>query len=180
MRDRSPVQTAAFIAGLVFLLVGMADFIPGITTDDDDLSFVGHDACELLGIFEVNVLHDIVHLLFAVGIAPVATAAKGRASLIGRRHRMPRRAGRPPGVDRGSDGNVIAIDDADNRLHLGLAAAMILLGLVPPRERADGGAQRAQPEAASSAGAGWASGRPMRRSQRACEASADHSVGCAW
>ena len=32
MRDRSPVQTAALLVGVVFLLVGILGFIPGITS----------------------------------------------------------------------------------------------------------------------------------------------------
>ncbi|WP_139318643.1 DUF4383 domain-containing protein, partial [Kocuria sp. CNJ-770] len=34
---RSPVQTAALLYGAVFLLVGIAGFIPGITTNYDQL-----------------------------------------------------------------------------------------------------------------------------------------------
>jgi len=32
MRTRSPIQSAAMLAGVVFLLVGILGFIPGITT----------------------------------------------------------------------------------------------------------------------------------------------------
>ena len=52
--------------GIVFLLVGIAGFIPGVTTNlYDGLEFAGNDGtAELLGIFQVSVLHNIVHLLF--------------------------------------------------------------------------------------------------------------------
>jgi len=61
----------AFIVGLVFLLVGILGFIPGITSNYDDLKFAGHGSdAQLLGIFDTSVLHNIVHLLF--GIAGIA------------------------------------------------------------------------------------------------------------
>ena len=55
----------AKVFGWVFLLIGILGFIPGITTG-------GH----LLGIFEVDVMHNIVHLL--TGIIALSMA-KGSA-----------------------------------------------------------------------------------------------------
>jgi hypothetical protein len=46
------LKTAAIIFGIVFLLVGVLGFVPGITTGQ-----------MLLGIFHVNAVHNIVHLL---------------------------------------------------------------------------------------------------------------------
>ena len=45
----------AKLFGVVFLLVGILGFIPGITSN-------GH----LLGIFEVDALHNIIHLLSGI------------------------------------------------------------------------------------------------------------------
>jgi len=47
------LKSAAIIFGIVFLLVGVLGFVPGITTTDQ----------MLLGIFHVNAVHNIVHLL---------------------------------------------------------------------------------------------------------------------
>jgi hypothetical protein len=47
------LKTAAIIFGIVFLLVGVLGFVPGITTTSQ----------MLLGIFHVNAVHNIVHLL---------------------------------------------------------------------------------------------------------------------
>ena len=50
-RDMSPIQQVAALVGAVFLIVGIAGFIPGITTNYSGLSFAGHSAnAELLGI----------------------------------------------------------------------------------------------------------------------------------
>src|SRR5918912_992757 len=83
--DRSPVQTAAMLVGLVFLLVGILGFIPGITTNYDDLKFAGHNSdAQLLGIFDTSILHNIVHLLFGIaGIAMSRTWDGARTFLIG-------------------------------------------------------------------------------------------------
>jgi hypothetical protein len=47
------LKTAAILFGIVFLLVGVLGFVPGITTTGQ----------MLLGIFHVNAVHNIVHLL---------------------------------------------------------------------------------------------------------------------
>lgn len=131
---RSPVQTAAFLVGVVFLLVGIAGFIPGITTNYDDMSFAGHEGAKLLGIFEVNVLHNIAHLAFGVGILMSRTPGGARTFLIGGGVIYALLFLYGLIVDHDSDANFIAINDADTWLHLGLAAGMIALGLVLPRE----------------------------------------------
>ncbi|GAA3838667.1 DUF4383 domain-containing protein [Saccharothrix violaceirubra] len=132
---RTPVQTAALALGVVFLLVGVAGFIPGVTTDYDALSFAGHHSeAELLGIFQVSVLHNIVHLLFGVaGVALARAANTARAYLIG------------GGavylvlwlygllIDHDSAANFVPVDNADNWLHLGLAVGMIALGVALSR-----------------------------------------------
>ena len=61
-----PFRTARLV-GIVFLLLGILGFIPGITTNlYDGLEFAGNDGnAELLGIFAVSVLHNIVHGLWA-------------------------------------------------------------------------------------------------------------------
>ena len=84
--DRTPVQNVARLVGIVFLLVGIAGFIPGVTTDlYEGLEFAGDDGTsELLSLFQVSVLHNIVHGLFGIaGLALAATASGARTYLIG-------------------------------------------------------------------------------------------------
>jgi hypothetical protein len=63
------IRTFALIYGLVFLVVGIAGFIPGLMTPHDA---AGHElaveqgAGNLFGLFPVNVLHNLVHLAFGV------------------------------------------------------------------------------------------------------------------
>jgi hypothetical protein len=79
-------RTFAMIFGIVFLIVGAGGFIPGLT----DMGHMGHpgDAGVTmktmfgyeLGMFPVNVLHDIVHILFGIwGILAARSLAGARS-----------------------------------------------------------------------------------------------------
>ncbi len=129
----TPVQQAARLVGIVFLLVGIAGFIPGITTNlYDGLDFAGDGSeAELLGLFQVSVLHNIVHALFGVGIFMAATPDGARMFLIG--------SGAIYvvlfllGII--GAGDWVPINDADNWLHLGLAVGLLGLGFGLTRDR---------------------------------------------
>ena len=129
---RAPVQLAALVVGVVFLLVGALGFVPGVTSNFDQLTFAGHDSdAALLGVFNVSVLHNIVHLLFGVaGLLMARTFSAARAYLVG------------GGIvylvlfvyglliDHDSAANFIPVNTADNYLHLVLGIGMIALGVL--------------------------------------------------
>jgi len=121
------------LVGLVFLLVGILGFIPGITTNYDDLKFAGHDSnAQLLGIFDTSILHNIVHLLFGVaGLALAKTFEGARSFLIGGGviYLALFLYGAIFGHDE-SSANFVPVNWADNILHLALGGGMIALGLV--------------------------------------------------
>jgi hypothetical protein len=61
----------ALVVGIIYLVIGIAGFIPGLVQGQDypDLA-VDTGAGALLGLFPVNVVHHLVHLLIGVlGIA---------------------------------------------------------------------------------------------------------------
>jgi hypothetical protein len=63
------IRTFAPIYGLVFLAAGIAGFIPGLVTPHDAVEHqlaIEQGAGDLLGLFPVNVLHNLVHVLFGV------------------------------------------------------------------------------------------------------------------
>lgn len=132
IRTTSTLQKAAAAVGAVFLLVGILGFIPGVTTNYDELTFAGHHSgAQLLGIFGVSVLHNIVHLLFGVaGLAMARSFAGARAFLIGGGVIYAVLALYGALVDRHSPANFVPLDTADNWLHLGLSIAMVGLGVV--------------------------------------------------
>jgi Domain of unknown function (DUF4383) len=82
--ERDLLTTTAQLFGVVFLLVGILGFIPGITSDaPGDFAGDGSEG-ELLGIFSVSILHNIVHLLFGLfGLGLARTADGARTFLVG-------------------------------------------------------------------------------------------------
>jgi hypothetical protein len=55
----------ALVFGIVFLLVGVAGFIPGVTSSHSHPDVLVTSGLGLVfGLFPVNVLHNLVHLLF--------------------------------------------------------------------------------------------------------------------
>jgi hypothetical protein len=128
---RTRVQTAALAVGAVFVLVGVLGFIPGITTDYDALSFAGHHSeAKLLGVFQVSILHNIVHLLFGLAAFALARTVSGaRLYLIGGGavYLVLWLYGLIVGQD--SAANFVPVNSADDWLHLVLGLGMIGLGL---------------------------------------------------
>src|SRR3954447_11848279 len=129
-RRRTPVQLAALLVGAVFLLVGVLGFIPGVTTNFDQLTFAGHQSeAALLGIFNVSVLHNIVHLLFGLAgllVARTFTAARTYLIIGGFIYLALFLYGMV--IDHNSAANFVPVNTADNYLHLVLGLGMIALG----------------------------------------------------
>lgn len=127
MQDRTLAQTLALVFGIAFLGAGILGFIPGITTNYGDMTFAGSESgAELLGIFQVSVLHNVVHLLFGVaGLAFARTVDGARTYLLG------------SGViyivlfvygllvSAGSDANFVPANNADDFLHLALGIGLL-------------------------------------------------------
>lgn len=131
-------RSAAAAVGVVFLLVGVLGFIPGITTDYDTMTFASHDSeAQLLGIFQVSILHNIVHVLF--GIAGLVAARNARdvpTFLFGSAAVYAVLTIYGIAIDKTSDANFVPLDSADNWLHLVLTLALAGLGLVVRRRLA--------------------------------------------
>ncbi|HUQ00787.1 MAG TPA: DUF4383 domain-containing protein [Aeromicrobium sp.] len=128
--NRSPIQLAATLVGLAFLLAGIGGFIPGVTTHAGDIALYGHESpAMLLGIFQVSVLHNIIHLVFGVaGLVMARSAPKNYLVGGGIIYLVVWLYGLL--IHPMSTLNFVPLDDADNWLHLTLGAAMVLLGVV--------------------------------------------------
>ncbi|MFD6357079.1 DUF4383 domain-containing protein [Nocardia tengchongensis] len=131
----TPVQVVALVVGAVFLLVGVLGFIPGIVSHYDSLTWAGHHtSAELFGLFQVSVLHNLVHLLFGVvGLAAIRTANTARLFLLvgGSIYLVLWLYGLV--IDKTADANFVPLNTADDWLHFGLGIGMVLLGAVVPR-----------------------------------------------
>jgi len=129
---RRPVEAVALVVGVVFLLVGILGFIPGVTTHHDDMMFAGHESMgKLFGLFQVSVLHNLVHLLFGVvGLLASRAVRASRLYLLigGAVYLVLWVYGLI--IDPMSGANFVPLNNPDNWLHLGLGVGMIALGLI--------------------------------------------------
>ena len=125
--ESSTPQKAARLVGIVFLLVGILGFIPGITTNYGDMGFAGNDSeAELLGIFQVSILHNLVHLVFGIaGLAMARTWETARNYLLwsGIIYVVLFIYGLFVGND--DDANFVPINNADDVLHAVLALGLL-------------------------------------------------------
>ena len=76
-------RTFALLFGIVFLLVGIAGFIPGLMSmphPKHPTLIVDQNYGLLLGLFPVNLLHNIVHLAFGIwGLAVFRSPSGAKA-----------------------------------------------------------------------------------------------------
>lgn len=129
--NRALITKVALAVAATFLLVGVLGFVPGVSTDYDTLQFAGHRSeAKLLGIFQVSILHNIVHLLFGlVGLALARSWSGARSFLVG------------GGavylvlwvygllIAKSSSANFVPLNTADDWLHFVLGAGMVALGV---------------------------------------------------
>ncbi|MGN7150138.1 DUF4383 domain-containing protein [Arthrobacter sp. SAFR-179] len=132
---RTNIQKAALAVGVVFLLVGILGFIPGITSNYESLGFAGHGSgAMLLGLFQVSILHNIVHLLFGVAGIAMARSVPGSKNYLvvgGAIYLVLWLYGLLIGQDTAA--NFVPVNTADNWLHFVLGVAMIGLGVALSR-----------------------------------------------
>ena len=132
--DRTDVQKAAMAFGVIFLIVGIAGFIPGITTDYDQLTTFDDQGAKLFGIFGVNILENIAHLLYGIaGLALASTWAGAKNYFIwgGLIYVALWLYGLI--IDESSSANFLGINEPANWLHLVLGVAMIAAGYLLSR-----------------------------------------------
>lgn len=140
-RRHGLLTTFAVVVGVVFLVVGILGFVPGITTNLGELEWYGHESgAELFGIFQISVLHNAVHLLFGVlGLLMAWAVVPALVYLIGGGVVYLALWIYGMVIERESTANFVPLNAADDWLHLFLGAGMIILGLI-----------------------GWAAARPRR------------------
>jgi hypothetical protein len=133
MTLRTTLQKVAAAVGAVFLLVGILGFIPGITSNLGDITFASDDSqAMLVGVFQVSVFHNLVHLAFGIaGLLMARTLGGARAFLVGGGiiYLVLWLYGLVT-VNNTSGANFVPMNAADNWLHLVLGIGMIGLGLV--------------------------------------------------
>ena len=130
--ERTWPEWVVLAFGITYLAVGALGF--AVTSG---VGFAAREGDELLGIFEVNPLHNIVHL--AIGAALVAGFMGGRRSsglvamLIGATYLLVGVIG-PFVTD--SDANILALNGPDHILHIGSAVVLLFAGYAARRPEA--------------------------------------------
>ena len=124
---RTLAQTVGLVFGITYILVGLVGF--AVTAG---VGFADNDGNRLLGLFEINPLHNLVHLAIGAmltwGALRNAMAARAMNTTVGATYLL-------VGViglfiaNGDNDANILALNGADNVLHLGsglllLASAM--------------------------------------------------------
>ena len=124
MENRSINSMVALGFGILYTLVGLAGFLVS-----GDVPFVGEDGDPLI-VFDVNGLHNIVHLLIGVALIAASrrtSSARGANLAIGGTYLVLGLLG-PLINDTAVD--VIGLNSADNVLHLVSGAALLAVALL--------------------------------------------------
>ena len=116
----------AFAFGAVFVLVGLSGFFVS-----GGHHAVGADGGALLGLFQVNVLHNVVHLaigaLLVLGALRGPRPSRGVNTLVGAVYLLVGVLGL---FVLESSLNILALNTADNLLHFASAALLLGVGLM--------------------------------------------------
>jgi hypothetical protein len=120
---RSVNQLVGLGFGAVYVLVGVLGFVVS-----GDHAFAGAEGGHLLGVFAVNGLHNVVHLLVGAGLVGSAvagpTVARKVNIVVGAVYLVVGVLGLVVG---GTSLNLLALNAADHGLHF--ASALLLLGV---------------------------------------------------
>lgn len=126
----SPNRLVATVFGAVYLLVGLLGF--AVT---GGVGFLATDGGLLLGVFAVNPLHNIAHLLIGAALLIAglsnARAAKTVNIVVGAAYLLLGVAGF---FLVGTPANILALNVPDHFLHLGSAIVLLGVGLCTERE----------------------------------------------
>jgi hypothetical protein len=125
----SPNRIVATVFGAVYVLVGLLGF--AVT---GGVGFIATEGGLLLGVFQVNPLHNVAHLAIGAALLVAAfanvTAAKTVNTIVGGAYLL---LGIVGFFLAGTAANVLALNTADHFLHL--ASAIVLLGVGLGAER---------------------------------------------
>jgi hypothetical protein len=126
----SPNRLLATVLGAVYLLVGLAGFV--VTSG---VGFAATEGENLL-LFEVNPLHNVVHLGIGAALLLASrsvSAAKAVNVTVGAVYLLVGVVGL---FLVGTAANIIALNGADNVLHLGSAILLLGVGLAADKQAA--------------------------------------------
>jgi hypothetical protein len=125
--SKSPNRLLGIVFGVVYLVIGILGFFLTSST-----GFVATSGPKLIGLFEINPLHNVAHLLVGAALLIAglsgARAAKAVNTIIGAVYLLLGVVGL---LLVGGDNplNVLALNGADNVLHFASAVVLLAVGL---------------------------------------------------
>ena len=125
--SKSPNRLLGVVFGVVYLLIGILGFFITSST-----GFVSTSGPKLIGLFEINPLHNVAHLiigaaLLIAGLSGVR-AAKGLNTTIGAVYLLLGVVGLF--IAGGNNPlNILALNGADNVLHFASAVVLLAVGI---------------------------------------------------
>ncbi len=137
--DKTPAQWFAYLAGAVLVLVGILGFFADSTFDTGS----GIDGDKLLGIFEVNGIHNLVHIatgLLLLAVAPKRATARYGVLAFGAAYALVTVIGL---IDGETVLGLLPVNPADNVLHIALTIAALVAGFASSDDDTHGGRTRA-------------------------------------
>ena len=118
------LKKLSVLFGIVFLTIGLLGFVPGITTDEG----------LLLGIFKVDAIHNMIHILSGVAALVAGTRSEDYAQLYFRVFGVVYAVVALVGLMQSDTVlGLIDINAADNVLHIVLAVAILGIGFGVPK-----------------------------------------------
>ncbi len=132
-RGKTPAQWYCYLGGAALLLAGILGFLADANFDTGG----NIDGDKLLGIFEVNGIHNLVHIgsgLLLLAVAPKRATARVGVIAFGLVYGIVTLIGL---IDGETVLGLLPVNPADNVLHIALAAAGILAALVSSADDRD-------------------------------------------
>jgi hypothetical protein len=124
------VRGVALVFGAVYLLVGLAGFVPALVTGSAPADMPSADG-NLLGIFPINAVHNLVHIVIGAALLYGSTRTD-MAILVSKIIGVTYLAVGLLGFVAPDTFGIMPIGGADIALHLVSAAILLYLGFAPP------------------------------------------------
>lgn len=128
------------MVAVVFLLLGVLGFVPGITTGYHALTPAHGSGAELFGIFAVSVMLNLIHVAFGLaGLVMARTFWRAKAYLFIGGALCLGLWGYGFAVHLDPAVNALSVDNSDNWLHLSLGGVMVLFAFTLAGTKAPAG-----------------------------------------